>query len=212
MEGPMKTLIRTARLASMCLLLATPLVAAQARPQDQPPRPQEPVTRPQPPTGAKTGQDQPSTAKAGGVSASDQAFARKAAEGGMKEVALAKLAQQKASNDQVKSYAQRLERDHAQANDELKAWAAQKNVTLPSEAMGKDNKLESLQGAAFDKAYIAAMVADHKKDIAAFEKQASRGTDPDLKALVQKTLPTLKEHLKLAEETRTALGSPKTSS
>lgn len=42
------------------------------------------------------------------------------------------------------------------------------------------------------------MLSDHKKDVSEFEKQSTRGTDPDLKAFAAKTLPTLQEHLQMA--------------
>ena len=182
--------------------------------QAQPPRPQDPA---QPPTAAqpaRPGEAARDTSREG-VSAADQTFARKAAEGGHKEVALAKIAQRKASSEDVKSYAQTLERDHSQANDELKSWATSKKVTLPAAPVdGKtvDAKLEALEGAAFDKAYIAAMIQDHRKDIAAFEKEAASGSDPDLRAFAQKALPTLKGHLEQAEKAQASIGGKRTSS
>jgi putative membrane protein len=196
------------RAIAFSVLLATPAFAQPPRPQD----PAQPPTATQPPRPGDMARD----AKAqGSVPAGDQAFARKVAEESYKEIALAKLAQSKASSDEVKSYAQTLDRDHLQAYEELKSWAAQKNVTLPPPpATGKSGnaKLEALEGAAFDKAYIAAMVADHKKDVAAFEKHASSAVEPDLKAFVQKTLPTLKGHLEQAEKLQTTLAGKRTSS
>ena len=57
-----------------------------------------------------------------------------------------------------------------------------------------------------DRAYISAMVKDHKEDIAEFEKEASSGSDPNIKAFAAKTLPTLKEHLTMAESTARQVG------
>jgi putative membrane protein len=182
------------------LCFASPALAQQPRPQD----PAQPPTATQP---ARPGDAARDTGREG-VSAGDKSFATKAAEGGMKEVTLARMAQQKASSDEVKNYAQMLERDHSQANDELKSWASQKNVTLPSapaDAKSGDAKLEGLSG-------MAAMVQDHKKDIAAFEKQAASGADPDLKAFAQKTLPTLKGHLEQAQKIQASIGGKRTSS
>src|SRR5258706_15405290 len=64
-------------------------------------------------------------------------FAIKAAEGGMLEVKLAQLAQQKASSQDVKQLAQKLEQDHTQANDKLAAIARQKNIDLPRDLKGE---------------------------------------------------------------------------
>jgi putative membrane protein len=205
-----KTIAPIAHAATVCLCLAGTAAWAQIpRPQD-PKTP--PVSKPGPvPKPGQPGDVPTSAAKEGQFSATDQAFIKKAAEGGQAEVTLAKLAQERASNEKVKAYAQRLERDHSQANEELRSLAAQKSVTLPSEGqtpIPKQKKLESLKGAAFDTAYIDAMIADHKKDIAEFERHASKGSDPDLKAFAQKMLPTLREHLKEAQDTRQTLGSP----
>ena len=52
-----------------------------------------------------------------------------------------------------------------------------------------------MSGAAFDTAYVKEMVVDHEKDVAAFEKEAKDGKDPDVKAWAKKTLPTLRSHL-----------------
>jgi putative membrane protein len=203
---------RSIGLSIQGVALAALVVVAPAH--AQPPRPQDPA---QPPTAAQPPRpgDAARDSSREGVSAADRTFARKAAEGGHKEVALAKIAQRKASSEDVKRYAQTLERDHSQANHELKSWATSKNVTLPpAPADGKtvDAKLEGLEGAAFDKAYIAAMIQDHRKDIAAFEKEAASGADPDLKAFVQKTLPTLKGHLEQAEKAQASIASKRTSS
>jgi len=135
----------------------------------------------------------------------DQTFMIKAAQGGMAEVELGNLAKSNAQSDAVKQFGQRMVDDHTKANDELKSIAAQKNVTLPTSLDAKDqatkDKLSSLHGAAFDKAYMSDMVKDHRKDISEFQKEADNGKDPDVKAFAGKTLPILQEHLRLAEKT-----------
>ena len=139
----------------------------------------------------------------------DATFVTKAAQGGMAEVELGKLATQTASNDKVKQFGQRMVDDHTKAGDELKAIAAQKGMTIPSDLSSKDaatkNRLSGLNGAAFDRAYMQDMVNDHKADIAEFQKEADHGTDPDVKAFAQKTLPTLQEHLRMAQDALAAV-------
>ena len=136
------------------------------------------------------------------VPAADKDFAQKAAVGGMAEVQLGKLAQQKASNDQVKQFGSHMVEDHSKANDELKQIASAKGLALPTDLdashKSKVAKMEKLSGAEFDRAYSKMMLSDHKKDVSEFEKQSTKGTDPDLKAFASKTLPTLKEHLQMA--------------
>jgi putative membrane protein len=122
----------------------------------------------------------------------------------MAEVDLGQLASSKASDDKVKSFAQRMVTDHRKANDELKMLAASKQIEVPSALDTKHEathaRLNKLSGSAFDRAYVSDMVADHKKDVAEFMHQSNAATDPDVKAWVMKTLPTLQEHLKMIEE------------
>jgi putative membrane protein len=59
--------------------------------------------------------------------------------------------------------------------------------------------LARLSGAEFDRMYMQHMLQDHKKDVAEFEKEAEKGTDSALRTFAQQTLPTLREHLTLAE-------------
>src|SRR3954466_7440308 len=66
------------------------------------------------------------------VSSDDTTFAQRAAESGMMEVAHGKMAATKASNAQVKAYANKLVKDHQTANQQLMAIAKRKNITLPS--------------------------------------------------------------------------------
>lgn len=142
-------------------------------------------------------------AASGAAPAADTAFMHKAAMGGMAEVEMGNLAQQKAASDQVKQFGARMVQDHSKANDQLKQIASSKGVTLPASPDKKSqqtmDKMQKLSGAAFDKAYMSDMVADHKHDIAEFQKEAKSGKDADVKAFAEKTLPTLQEHLKMAE-------------
>ena len=139
------------------------------------------------------------------MAAGDTSFVTKAGQGGMAEVELGRLAVQKASNEQVKQFGQRMIDDHSKVNNELKTLCSNKGITAPtgidSADQSRKDKLSGLSGAAFDKAYMEDMVSDHKKDVSEFEHEASRGTDPEVKAFASKTLPTLQQHLQLAEQT-----------
>jgi putative membrane protein len=103
----------------------------------------------------------------------DAKFVVDAGNGGMTEVELSKLAQQKGTNAKAKEFADMMVMDHNKANEELKALAKAKNVTLP-DSLNADSKkawedLSKKSGADFDKAYINAMVDDHKKTVSLFE-------------------------------------------
>jgi len=143
------------------------------------------------------------------VPSADRQFAEKAAMGGAAEVQGGQMAQQMANNEQVKQFGSRMVEDHSKANDELKQIALGKGMELPSQPDAKSQKamdsMKKKSGTGFDRAYMDDMVADHKKDIADFEKEAKSGKDPEIKAFAAKTLPTLREHLKMAQKTDAAV-------
>lgn len=133
------------------------------------------------------------------VGTDDAKFAVAAANGGMAEVELGKLAQQTAANSKVKDFGAMMVSDHTKANNELMALAKSKNITLPTTINADEQKtkddLSKKTGADFDKAYVSNMIDDHKKDIKDFEDASKNCKDADLKAFAAKTLPTLKMHL-----------------
>jgi len=170
---------------------------------------QDPAGRPAPVPSPRAGV--PSETPDRSAMAIDEAFARKAAAGGQAEVELATLAQQKATNEHVKHAAQKVETDHKKANNELMAIADKKNISIDpkptADHVKTKQRLEKLSGAEFDRAYIDVMIKDHQKDIKEFERQATNGSDPELKAFAAKTLADLKEHLKMAQDAQRGLTS-----
>lgn len=140
----------------------------------------------------------------------DSAFLKNAAEGGMSEVELGQLAQQKATDPAVKEFGAMMVKDHSAANEKLKALAASKNVSLPgsSSVMQKatKTKLDMLSGNTFDKSYVKGMIEDHKADIKEFQKEASQGKDADARAFAAATLPTLQAHLTKIQAIAAAAG------
>ena len=155
----------------------------------------------------------PGSSSAKTVSAADKKFATEAAQGGLAEVELGQLAAQKGQNDKVKQFGQRMVDDHTNANNQLKSVAEKNNITLPTSISAKDqalkDKLSGLSGSAFDKAYMTAMVKDHQKDVAEFQKEASSGSNADLKSFAAQTVPTLQEHLRMAREAEQTVVSSK---
>jgi putative membrane protein len=130
-------------------------------------------------------------------------FVTKAAQDGMTEVELGKLALDKSQNAEVRSFAQRMVTDHGKANRELAALAKTKGIDAPKsldaehQAVVADFKAKD--GAAFDTDYSSHMSMDHSKAISLFEAE-SKADDPDLSKFAKNTLPTLKEHKKLASK------------
>lgn len=129
----------------------------------------------------------------------DSEFAVKAADGGMMEVMMGELAQKNSTMQELKDYGKMLVTDHSKANEELKALAAQKNISLPA-AMSSDHQkkyddMAKKIGQDFDKDFIDMMIDDHEDDIDLFKDEADNGNDADIKAFASKTLPTLQQHL-----------------
>jgi putative membrane protein len=132
-----------------------------------------------------------SAARTDALSRADRKFVEEAAQAGMAEVEHGNLAAQRATNPQVKQYAQRMVQDHTKSNDELKTIASARGITPPTAMDRKHHrameKLGKANGAEFDREYMKHMVDDHKKTVSLFEKQAKSGKDGDLKSFAVKT-------------------------
>lgn len=136
----------------------------------------------------------PASTKSSALSAQDKTFMKKAAKGGLMEVAMGNVAEQNAQSEDVKSFGKRMVTDHGKANDELKAIAEKKGVALP----GK----EPTEKWTSDKTYMNTMVKDHEKDLTEFREEANSGSDPDVKKFADDTAKVIQEHLDLAKETQ----------
>ena len=133
------------------------------------------------------------------VATADQNFILAAAQGGMTEVKLGELAAQKGTRAEVIEFGQMMVKDHSVINEELKALATQKGVTLPDSLDEKHqqmvDKMAVLTGSAFDGAYITAMVKDHKMDAKEFKAESATTKDADIKSFVDKSIPVVQQHL-----------------
>ena len=153
--------------------------------------------------GAATAQTTNDNAK---VASAEARFLQSAAHDGMAEVELGRLGQQRGMHDEVKQFAARMVADHGKANDELKALAAAKGVSLPTAIDRKHQrlaeKLNGLSGPDFDREYMQHMLADHRKTVKSFARFARNGKDADVKSFAANTLSTLQSHLRAAQATR----------
>lgn len=133
----------------------------------------------------------------------DADFVVDAADDGMLEVQLAELAMANSTMPAVKEFAATIKADHSKANDELKALAMKKNISIPA-ALGDDNQktyndLKEKTGEDFDKDYCKLMVKDHNDDIDAFKKEAEKGTDEEIRTWAAGKLADLEHHLMMAQ-------------
>ncbi len=133
---------------------------------------------------------------------SDAAFLRQVAQAGMAEVELGKMAMERAEKDTTRDFGKLMVQDHTEAARQLKAVAARKHVTLPTDlgTTGKkdQSELKLLNGEAFDSAYLRTQVMAHDRTVDLLEKQIASGTDEDIKGWARKTLPTVKQHAQMA--------------
>jgi putative membrane protein len=140
---------------------------------------------------------------AGILSPGDAAFIQKAAKGGLAEVELGLLAQQRGASDAVRQFGRRMVHDHSDANLEVRQLAASKGIMVPQSLDEKDaaerDRLSKLSAREFDATYMRDMLKDHKEDVAEFQSTADKAKDPDIRAFAAKTLPTLQEHLRMAQ-------------
>src|SRR5690349_7932252 len=146
----------------------------------------------------------------GEVSPSTRQFMQDAATGGTTEVMLGRMAANKAASARVRAFAERMVKDHGAANDELMELAKKKGVPLSTHLDAAHqavvDRLGKLSGPELDREYVQAMVDDHRADVAKFEREAKGGRDAGVKAFAERTLPTLRGHLELAQVT--ARGTP----
>jgi putative membrane protein len=167
----------------------------------QNPRELPPVNQPGSQFAAKSASGAKAPDTATSLSAPDREFMRKAAEGGMKEVEMGRMAEQQGKSADVKSFGRRMVTDHSKANNELMALAQRKGVKLSNRAP----RMEKMNGANWDKEYMASMVKDHEKDLSEFQHEATGGSDADVRAFAAKTSRVIQKHLEVAKSTEAKL-------
>jgi putative membrane protein len=147
---------------------------------------------------------------AGPTMPTEKNFLMKAAGGQMAEIALGKMATERAESEKVKQFGSRMVEDHQKAKQEVTQLASQAGVELPASipAMHKEKaqQLSQLSGKEFDRAYIKDMLRDHMKDVVEFEHSAMELKDPKVKQWASATLPVLKEHLQMVKSLASDLG------
>jgi putative membrane protein len=155
--------------------------------------------------GANPGPGQNAGAPTSAQDFSERAFITKAMEGGMAEVQLGQLAQQKSESNDVKQFAAKMVNDHGQMGDKwFKPVAQQMGINPPSGPSKKDKKeiekLQGLSGQDFDREYITMMVKDHQKDLKDFQSEAQAAQDPTVKQIADKGSQVIQQHLQIIEQ------------
>jgi len=138
------------------------------------------------------------------IADADRQFVEKASAAGMAEVKLGQIAAERAANSGVKDFARHMVDDHSKANKELEAIVSKKRLNasreLSAEHQRLADRLPTLQGETFSRAYIDQMVKDHEEAVKLFQQEAEKGRDAELRQFAERALPTLREHLKMAQQ------------
>ena len=182
---------RLAAAFAIAALVAAPLAQAQS-PEAQKSRSTQAQKSPQ------------SASQSGKLARQDARYFREMAQGNLAEVQAGKLAQERASADEVKQYAERMVEDHGKMLSEQQAMAQSKGVQMPEEPSRAQQRamkrLQDQKGERFDRAYMSQMVQDHEKTLKLVRDAAKNAKDPQLKAMAQKAAPDIEQHLQMAKQ------------
>jgi putative membrane protein len=145
------------------------------------------------------------------VSSSSKKFLDHMAKDSQGEVQIAQMVESKTSNPQVKQFAQKLEQDHTQMDQQMQSTMSQLGMTMPQPLTAQQqqlqSKLQSASGTQFDKDFVNAQVQDHQKDVSEVQQHLKSVTDENVKQLLQQALPVLQQHLQMAKQLQSQLGS-----
>lgn len=146
------------------------------------------------------------------LSTDDKSFLSTAADSGLAQVALAKLALEKSNRSDVKMYAHQVMSDYQKANQDLRQLAEQKKVPFPSDGALKDKaekaRLELLTGDQFDDAYITTAIDHGTQNMKTYRNESSGGLDSDVRQFASKHLPIVREHLAMIKAIRGKTSQP----
>lgn len=176
----------------------------------------------------RTESNEPGAVGTAGVSAGDRDWVEDSMSAGRTEVELGNMAATRASNAEVKQFAEMMVRDHTKAGDELKQIAQRHSIAAPAELNDEHrdlmDRLSNVRGADFDKEYMQAMIDSHESIINHLQRRASedrfgenKGTvkpersdnpvEASLNQWAAMTLPTARHHLDEARRVNDSLGN-----
>jgi len=197
------------------LLFSSPILAQAVMAQTAPaiPNPPPAVAAPAAPTTsqAPAAPSPAATTAPDSYSEADAKFVSDARAAGIAEVEMGRLAASKAESDGVRQFGEIMANDHGKANVELNALSRQQAPVTDGMTPGYQrahDRLAGLSGPRFDRRYIAGQVREHEKAVRLFERQAASGQDPRLRQFAADKLPTLKQHLQMAQSLSSTLPPP----
>jgi putative membrane protein len=146
----------------------------------------------------------------------DRTFAVQISAGGMAEIELARLAEQRSRTDAVKALARRMIQDHSKANEELGSLSSRDHIALEQgldlEHAEDRDRLASLNGTLFDLEYLRLQQQDHQRAVQLLEYEIGSGQDMDLQHFASRALPVVFAHLQMVTDLMTQMATPETAS
>lgn len=135
------------------------------------------------------------------------------------EVALGKIAEQRAHSKDVKAFGKRMVKDHTALDKDAQSWASKNDVTIGAppqddahqaemqQMQALAQRLQTLSGPEFDKTYMQAMAEDHAKDLAKVRAFGEQTTDKSVVSLLEKAEKVIASHKKEADRLVQKLGA-----
>ena len=130
----------------------------------------------------------------------------------LREIAIGKMAEGKASTSEVRAYADQLVQDHTNADQMVAAMAQKIGAHSPGETAGPrearhqsahgklvEQKLSSATGAGFDRLFLQQTSSDEQELIRSLQQEREDASDDDIEALIDKLMPILEQHRDLAQ-------------
>jgi putative membrane protein len=145
------------------------------------------------------------------ISDQDKTFLKGQQETNIAEVALGKVAIERATTETVRELARKLTSDHQQVMELNRALSTKLGLPVPdqpsAEQQATGEKVKAQTGKAFDEAYVAAQVEGHTKSVSKAQQEISSGSHPEVKAFATDYLPKAQMHLQHAQSAQAALAS-----
>jgi putative membrane protein len=138
------------------------------------------------------------------LSRQDISFLKDASELGRAEIQEASLATSRGTTDSIRQFANRMITDHSANNNQLTQIAGQYNVRIPMSLnrthSADRTALSTMYGNQFDTQYLRNQVKDHQRALTVFQQEASSGQNADVRNLASQTVPTIQDHLRMAQD------------
>jgi putative membrane protein len=135
------------------------------------------------------------------VSKKDKEFVKDAAQVERKEVEMGRLGLERAHSPHVQQLARLIHEDHIMANEELMTISRRKGIAIPATVhqSGDVSHMEAVGDQDFDQVYVHHIIDSHKEEIQRYQAAAHTLSNPEVRSYAARTLPILKDHVRMAE-------------